>query len=543
MTATAVQRVYQVLADQLAELDLGAFFGLMGEDTAALGTQLATTVPYYAARHEAIAVAMADGYSWASGELGLCLTTRGPGLTNALTAARTAARGSRRVLLICGNAPAVVHSPDPKHVDQAAICAAADINYLEAPDAASAPAVLAEAIAAAQAGSATVFAIASDVLNGTAPDDIAYVPAPAPGHASGAASADDLARIVAALDGCARPLILAGRGAIAPDAKAALEALAEKLGALVGTTLAAKGLFHGNPLSLGTVGGFMSGPALAALGQVDCVLTFGASLNTYTTGKRGHFANATVIQIDRDESHFNRYLDVELAVTGDAGLTARHLLELVPEASERPQHDRALLEGLALPQRPESDESGDGTIDPRAVPAILDELLPPGRSVVIDSGGFMAYPARYMTVDAVGAFRFTTDFGSVGQGLGTALGVAVARPQGPVVLFIGDGGMMMSLADLETAARYGLPIVVVVMNDHAFGAEKIVLDRLGVPKDQVIFPDTDFATVASALGLTGHTVRGAEELRALAPSLAEPGGPVLLDCKLYTELDASWIGG
>ena len=138
-------------------------------------------------------------------------------------------------------------------------------------------------------------------------------------------------------------------------------------------------------------------------------------------------------------------------------------------------------------------------------------------------------------------FRATTDFGSIGQGLGTAMGVVVDRPDAPVVLFAGDGGTLLTFGDLDTAVRYRLPLVVVVMNDHAFGAEKELLAQMGVRDDYAIFADTDIAAAARGFGVDARTIRTLDELRALRDTFASLSGPLLLDCKLNPDVPAEWL--
>jgi thiamine pyrophosphate-dependent acetolactate synthase large subunit-like protein len=539
--------MYDVFARRLARLEPRALFGLMGEDTAALATELAAGgVPYYNTRHEAVAVAMADGYSWASGAIGICLVSRGPGLTNSLTAIRSAVRGRRRLLLIAGAPPTAGHSPDPKDVDERAIAAAVGLAYFRADEPHDAEAALANAVESAEAGEPALVAVAADVLNGpatAAPEPVAPPPRAQPPGAGRAPSPTDVQAIVDLLEHSQRPLILAGRGAANPATKEVLEALAERTGALIGTSLLGKDLFRGSPYDIGVVGGFASDPALPVLAEVDCVLAFGASLNTYTTARRSIFRDTPVVQVDVDPANLGAHHPVQIAVTADARLTAQALIDALPHVSEpqHPFHAPASLQRLEAPLFAGSDLGTGATIDPRLVAVVMDAILPDDRVVVLDSGAFMAYPGKYVRVAGPGSFRATTDFGSIGQGLGTALGVAVARPRSPVVLFIGDGGLMMTLGDLDTAVRYELPLIVVVMNDHAYGAEKALLGQLGVRDDYAIFPDSDLAATARGLGIESTTVRNVEELRALRDAFAGRSRPLLLDCKINPAVAADWL--
>jgi acetolactate synthase-1/2/3 large subunit len=543
-------RVYTILARTLIADGPSEAFGLMGEDTAALATELAEAgVAYYNARHEAVAVAMADGYSWATGGLGLCLISRGPGLTNALTAIRSAVRGKRRVLLIAG-APSTRggHSPDPKQVDERAVADSVGLVYVHLDDPAAAEERLEEALESANGGRPALLAVAADILNG---------PAGTPKHSgrrlhNGSAvretaspSPDDVRQIAELLAGSERPLILAGRGAAGVETKPLLEALAARVGGLLGTSLLARGLFDGAEYNLGVVGGFASDRATPVLEEIDCVLAFGASLNTFTTARRTLFRNARIVHVDIEPAALGAHHPVDLAIVADAGRTAQALLDVLPASPTvpRPLHEPEALERLRGPLYDGPDDSTATAIDPRVAASVLDAVLPRRRTVVLDSGAFMAYPAKYVRDAGQGTFRQTSDFGSIGQGLGTALGVAVARADSAIVLFIGDGGMMMTLGDLETAVRYEIPLIVVVMNDHAYGAEKALLAELGVDDRYAIFPETDFALVAEGLGMEAVAVRTEAELRALVDALDGRTAPLLIDCKINPDVAADWLRG
>jgi thiamine pyrophosphate-dependent acetolactate synthase large subunit-like protein len=188
-------------------------------------------------------------------------------------------------------------------------------------------------------------------------------------------------------------------------------------------------------------------------------------------------------------------------------------------------------------------DAGDGShIDPRTLSIALDALLPQERTVAVDSGHFMGYPAMYLRVPDAQGFVFTQAFQSVGLGLATAIGAAVARPDRLTVAALGDGGAMMSLPELETVARLGLRMVIVIYNDSAYGAEVHHFGPHGTPLDIVRFPDVDFAAVARGLGLRSAAVRERGDLRAVESWLAEVSSPaLLLDAKVVPTVVAEWL--
>ncbi len=179
-------------------------------------------------------------------------------------------------------------------------------------------------------------------------------------------------------------------------------------------------------------------------------------------------------------------------------------------------------------------------MDPRSVGVELDALLPADRNVVYDAGNFLQC-ATYVSVPGPSHFKMSSDFSSIGMGFGAAIGFAKGDPSRTTVLFVGDGAFLMTMSELETVAREGIPLVVIVMNDAAYGAELHVLRLRGMPVSTTQFPDVDYAQVASAFGFQSATARTLEELRALAPLLAAPDGPVLIDCKINGAIGAGFI--
>lgn len=136
----------------------------------------------------------------------------------------------------------------------------------------------------------------------------------------------------------------------------------------------------------------------------------------------------------------------------------------------------------------------------------------------------------------------SSDFASVGMGFGTALGFARARPGSTTVLFIGDGGLLMTLGELETVVREDIPLVIALMNDCAYGAELHYLKLRDMPVARSLFPDVDYAPIAQAFGFRTATIRSLDDLQRVAPMLKNPEGPILLDCKINAAIAGPFIG-
>jgi thiamine pyrophosphate-dependent acetolactate synthase large subunit-like protein len=191
---------------------------------------------------------------------------------------------------------------------------------------------------------------------------------------------------------------------------------------------------------------------------------------------------------------------------------------------------------------PFDDESTGERIDPRAFSVRLDELLPAERIVAIDSGNFMGYPSAYLSVPDEYGYCLTQAFQSIGLGLATGIGAALARPDRLAVAALGDGGAMMSIAELDTAVRLGLGMVIVVYNDEGYGAEVHHFGGDGVDLDTVVFPETDIAAIARGFGCDGLTVRKVDDLAGLSDWLAgERGRPLLIDAKITSDGGSWWL--
>ncbi|MCL6648896.1 MAG: thiamine pyrophosphate-binding protein [Chloroflexi bacterium] len=509
---------YHALADALVAEGVEVVFGVMGDGNLHLITDLAERhgVRYLAARHEAGAVAMADGYSRATGRPGVCTVTHGPGLTQTGTPLIAARRARSPVVLIAGDTP-VGARHHAQNIDQQsfALASAGAVQPLRG------PAFIAEDTALAfrhvRLGAGPIVLNAGlDVQLQPVPE--AQRPAPswewlAPPQRR-VPDPERVAAVAARLEQSSRPVVLAGRGAVLAGARAALLALAERTGAVLATTLLAKGWFAGEPFVVGLAGGFADARARAVLAEADLVLAFGASLNPFTLDQGRLFPRAAIVQIENDPAQVGAFTRVADAILADARLAAEALLAALPATPRPGFRQPALQEQLAAPlPEPEYLPAADG-LDPRLVAIRADQALPPNRVVVVGIGHYSGYPAIHVGVADPRDLILPWQLGAVGLGLPVAIGVAVGRPGQPVVVFEGDGGVMMSLPELETAARERVPLLVIVLDDRAYGAELHLLTAAGLPTRLACFDNPDFVQVATALGMMAERVTNEASLIA-----------------------------
>ena len=539
--------VSEAIGRTLAERGVEAFFGLVGSGNFTVVNALrGTGAAFYSARHECAAVMMADGYARASGKTGVVSVHQGPGFTNTLTGLTEAAKNRTPLVLLAADTPPGTLWSNFK-IDQAALAntAGAIAERVRSPETAAQDAARALRRAKVERRP-VVLNIPIDLVEMPCPDELPA--ADGPELEPPRPSEKSVARVADLLVGSERPVIIAGRGAaLSGGGREALEALGECVGALLATSAMGHGLFSGSPYSVGIAGGFASPLAIDLLSRADAVLAFGASLNHWTARHGKLFpTEASVAQVDLDEEAIGAVHRVDIGVVGDVAGTAREILEELERrgVSKQGYRGEELERGIRTRRwrdEPYEDEGTDKHIDPRTLSIALDDLLPEERTVATDSGHFLGYPSMYLAVPDHRGFVFPNAFQSVGLGLASGIGAAVARPDRASVAAVGDGGALMALGELETAARYRLPMVVVVYNDAAYGAEVHHFGPMGHPVDLTRFPDTDFAALARAAGAEGITVRGPEDLKPLEDWLGRRDGPLVIDAKVNPEVRSEWL--
>ncbi|HEX4817212.1 MAG TPA: thiamine pyrophosphate-binding protein [Nonomuraea sp.] len=506
---------------------------------------------FVAARHEGGAATMADAYARMSGRVGIVSVHQGPGLTNAMTGLAEAAKSRTPLLVLAGEAT------DPRsnfHIDQDAMATAVGAVPMRVTSAGTAARQAVEAYAAARdhrravllnlpldvQGEPWPFTPPADDTDPTARAASVAGSSRGAGRAGGGGGEAELARL---LGEARRPVFIAGRGA--RHARRELEALGDRAGALLATSAVARGLFRGSAWDLDVSGGFATPLAAELIAGADLVVGWGCALNMWTT-RHGSLIppGATVAQVDLDRAAIGTYVRADLAVVGDVAAVATALTPLVAAASgyRTPEVARRVRAEGRWRDVPYADESGGGRIDPRTLSIGLDDLLPKERILAVDSGNFMGYPSMFIDVPDEGGFCFTQAFQSIGLGLATAIGAAVARPDRLPVAALGDGGLLMSLAELETVVRLRLPMVIVVYDDEAYGAEVHHFGPHGHSLDTVTFPPADLAAIARGHGFDAVTVTEAPHLAGVAAWLKGPRDrPLLVHAKVTRDRPSWWL--
>jgi thiamine pyrophosphate-dependent acetolactate synthase large subunit-like protein len=532
---TPTTTVVEQLAGTLAGLGATDLFTLMGAGNLRLIHHLATEhgVAVHHLRHENGAIGAADGWARVTGRVGWCTVTQGPGFTNTITALLTADRARSAVVLITSDSSGLSARQAPfaagvQGLDPALLLDPLGIAVVRA-TAATAAADLVRAHDLARDQSRVVVFVVPVGIDLLPAGEEPAAPAATP-HQPAAAAPAELAAAVDALAAAQRPVIVAGRGAVESGAGDALRRLAAVTGAHLATTVRALGLFGDDPADLGIFGGFSTPEAAGVIDAADCIVAVGTSLNWFHTRKSGFLTGRTVLHVDRDPQAFEAFDQPTVAVRGDARLVGEQLAdELAARLEPRPA-------AVAPAVRRFDDISTPGRMDPRAVSAELDRLLPRPRRVYIDNGHFGGFPIMEMTHDRPGSLVWLPEFGAVGSTLAASIAGAIAEPDVQAVLFIGDCGWYLTMGDFETAVRERLPLVVVCMDDGAAGSELAHMKDWSVPPAQAVFGYADIAAAARGMGAQAVLVEEVDQLEAAVAGWDRSAGPLFLDCHISRDV-------
>ena len=530
----AVMELHKAIGTMLAGLGT-TMFGVMGDaNLHIVSTYRSRGGRYVRAVHESGAVTMADAHHRAGGQLTLATVTHGPGLTNALTGLTEAVRARSQVLLVSGTTPLDPHHDQRIDVAQVARTAGAAYERIYTPD--SAGRDVSRALQRARGDRIPVLldvpahllherCTRVQVLEPTAAAE------PRPPRES------ELDGALGLLTAANRPIIVAGRGAVVSGAAPALVTLAENTGALLAASVLAKDIFAGEKRSIGIMGNLAHDEAQQALSEADCIVSFGAALNSMTTVDGDLVGGKKIVHVDIDPAAINLYTRVDEAVVGDAGAVAKAMNAMLAESGWAPEPSGWVERtASAVASRAEllTDEHVVETfIDVRAAAMALNDVLPKNFALISDVGRYNAGTWPYIHVADPRDFLGISAFGSIGLGLAGAVGAGVARPGLPVVLLVGDGGLMMSVGELTTAVREALPLIIVVLNDDAYGYEHFRLVRYGFDAAYSKNDFADFTGIAGGFGIESRTIRTVADLEGCSELWREGlTGPVLLDVKI-----------
>ena len=539
---------HDAVAQALVDHGVDTVFGVLGDGNLFIGENLQRQhdVNLVGATHEANAVCMAEGWAKATGRLGVATVTHGPGLTNTITALVEGVKNETPMLLVAGDTP-VENEQHLQNLDQHALVVATGAGFQPVRNVETIAEDVSTAVRRAHAERRPI--VVNVPLN-IEWDEVDYEPRPALNSPPVrlAPDPDQLESALGIIASSARPVILAGRGAVLSGAREVLIELGDALGAPLATSLLGTGFFSDQPFNLGIHGTLSHEVAGETLAMADCLIVFGASLNFFTTDYQSLLAGKRVVHVNLDPTHIDRHATVAAGVVGDATVVAEAMIALLKEAEHQPSSFRTAdlekkLQEFDLSDSYE-DKSYDGAVDPRTLTRQLDAGLPQDRQVVVDAGRFML-DALTMSVPNPRDLVTSHGFGAIGLGMSTAIGAAVAHPTRPTVLCIGDGGYMMGgLTELSTAVHLGLDLIVIVYNDGSYGAEHIQLVTKGMDPAASLHEWPDFCAVAESMGCDTAKIASLDDIDAALEVVKnrQPGRPVLIEASTDPDVVSAIYG-
>jgi acetolactate synthase I/II/III large subunit len=483
--------------------------------------------------HETGAVLAAYGYARATGSLGLCAVTSGPGATNAVTGMAAAWCDSVPVALLSAQAMVdgrnAVQDSSAFGVDTVSIMR--PVTRLSAaltgPD--QAGVVIERALRAARSGRPGPIHLSMNGMLPFAPfSGQVQVGQAAAMRAFDPEAVEQAAALIAAHE---RVAVIAGHGVEVSGAAVALRRLAEEHAIAVANTPKGRNFSERHPLSLGVYG--MGGHSAAEefIAKADVVILVGTGLGEFVNAFEPLTPRHGVVQIDLDPAAIGLNTDVEVGVLGDARAALSALSDALHRRPRRREATR-LARKIAQLRTPEPDLDGDPDrgIHPGTLIRTLDTELPDDTIMVPDTGNSTGQVIHHWTAEP-GCYVSAWGLASMACAIPVSTGVRLARPDQPVVAVVGDGALAMNPGELHTQAEYGIKVITIVVNDGGHG----MVDHL----DQAFFGENvspsrfsrvvDAAAVAEGLGVRGLRVRTRKELRAALRTALRHRGPVLVD--------------
>lgn len=536
------QNASDILIETLVDWGVEVVFGLPGDGINGIMEALRTRqdrVRFVQVRHEASAAFMASGYARATGRLGVCLATSGPGGTNLLTGLYDAKMDQLPVLAITGmQFHDLLHTFTQQDVDLVQVFAHVSLYNAAVQDAAHMQNVASLACRSALSGRGVAhLSIASDVQEQTFEESkrsrrnrAGHVPnrwfpgVPVP-------DSGELARASEILNGAERVAILAGRGAL--GARQELEQTADLLAAPVAKALLGKTVMaDAHPHCTGGIGILGTEPSQAIMKECDALLIVGSTFPYIEYYPDPGIARA--VQIDVNGQRVGLRYPVEAGLVGDAQATLRMLNELLHR-----KEDRAFLNHVQDMMRHwrgkliEMEENSGAPLKPAAVVKAFGQRIADNGVLVTDSGQNTELAARHIHLGLENDFAVSGALASMASAIPFAVAAGIAHPDRPLYGVVGDGGFAMQLGEFSTAVRHDLPFKLLVINNgmlNQIAWEQMMF--LGNPQFACELAPIDFAKAADSMGARGFTIETYEQIDSVLDEAFSIDGPVIIEAKV-----------
>ncbi|NLY42805.1 MAG: biosynthetic-type acetolactate synthase large subunit [Clostridiaceae bacterium] len=524
----------QVLVKALEDHGVTTIFGYPGAANAPIYDVLAgSKIRHILTRHEQGAAHAASGYARATGEVGVCMATSGPGATNLITGIATAYMDSIPIIAITGQVSTEVIGRDVfQEVDiTGATAPFCKHNYL-VKNSKDLSRIIHEAFHIASTGrpGPVLIDMPIDIQLGEAeydehkePDIRGYKPT-YKGHAL------QLKRIAEAIAQSSRPVICAGGGVISSAASDELLELVEKVGIPVTSTLMGIGSIPGDhPLFLGMLGSHGVSTANQAVNKADLLIIMGARAADRATGNTDKFAKqAKIIHIDIDPAEIGKNLGTHIPIVGDIKIVLQQLKKYLVSDYKKEWVDTVTeWKNKQLLKNADSINADDGAyVNPKYVLSVLSDLTKGDAILTTEVGQNQIWAANHYRTIYPGSFITSGGLGTMGYGLPAAIGAKIGRPDKTVIVVSGDGSFQMSMQELATIKQWNVDIKIILFNNERLGMVRELqkIKYKGKYFAVTLEGSPDFIKLAAAYGLPGEKVTKNSEVRnALSRALQNKG--------------------
>ena len=542
-------RATQAIMECLLEQEVDTVFGYPGGTILNVYDELYNykdKIKHILTAHEQGASHAADGYARSTGKVGVCFATSGPGATNLTTGIATAYMDSSPVVFITCNVTEPLLGKDSfQEVDITGIAMPITKATYLVRDAQSIPDIMRQAFAVAATGrpGPVLIDFLKNVTNPTELIDYEFIPwyenrtwgsvrelseshslkAPEPDHQD----IDILAEMIAQSE---KPLLICGGGVVRGRADREFRELAEKLDAPVAITLMGGGGFPGaHPLSTGMVGMHGSRASNQACHECDLLIAVGCRFSDRVALNPKTFAKqAKIVHIDIDRAEIDKNVLTDHHIVGNA----RRVLELLNERIGQYDH-RSWKEHIIPLRQPQVAEDSE-TLTPKQVLETIRRMAPQDTIVATDVGQHQMWSIQYFHFDYPGQLLTSGGFGTMGFGLGAAIGAKCGNPDKVVVHTTGDGCFRMNCHELATVEHYGLPIITVVFNNGTLGMVRQWQNLIYKKRfsETTLDRGPDFVKLAEAYGLRGKRVTNLQEMEEAMAEALSAGCGYVIDCVL-----------
>jgi acetolactate synthase-1/2/3 large subunit len=530
----------EAIIESLKKEDVEVVFGYPGGAVLTLYDALyKANYNHILTKHEQGAVHAADGYARATGKVGVCIVTSGPGATNLVTGIATAYMDSIPLVAITGQVAVSLIGRDS--FQEADICGittpVTKHNYL-VKKVEELPRVIKEAFYIARTGrpGPVVIDIAKDVFAATLDYQYPETVRLRGYHPLFEGETEIIDQVIEEMKSAKKPLIFVGGGVNLADSAWVLRDLVNHTGFPVITTLMGLGSIPSDhPLNFGMVG--MHGTYAANMATTDCdlLLGIGVRFDDRVTGLINDFVSkAKVVHFDIDPAEINKNVLAQIRVVGDLrwSLPALYQRALADEFAWREQVQPWVEKILNWQkEKPLTYEQNSEVIMPQSVILKVNELTKGEAIIVTDVGQHQMWIAQYFSFKEPRSLLTSGGLGTMGYGLPAALGAQTGCPQKTVFLFVGDGGIMMNCQELATVANYNLPVKILIFNNQVLGmvAQWQRMFYGGRYSHSRLKGHTDFVKLAEAMGVTGMRMSKPSELDEVLKAAMAVSGPVVVD--------------